>query len=39
MNNRTIGLIFKGFSHILANQEKNHETLWRKKLFSVGRYK
>lgn len=22
MNNRTIGLIFKGFSHILANQEK-----------------
>lgn len=22
MNNRNIGLIFKGFSHILANQEK-----------------
>ena len=27
-NNKVIGLIFRAFSQILYNQEKNYETLW-----------
>lgn len=39
MNNKVIGLIFKGFCHILANQEKIMRHYGEENFFSVRRHK